>query len=188
MLSITKSGNGGEMKYISMGLKKMSLIFTCFFIAGCSVAGVAIHNSDVKKFPLYTETEKVWGPIPDNYGRVVIMFPKESDAGKVLVGSGSDNLIFSIDGDKKKIGIGDQNFVFIDLPKGNHLIHKRFMLSGNNKQDFEVRTGEIIFITIDHLKVLNRQEAEPFLVNIHHHFRLPLPYDKQEKSAEKQKW
>jgi hypothetical protein len=178
------------MKSVFVRVKQLMivavLLLACIDMTGCfNLAPVVIHNSDVKKFPSYADTEKEWGVVPEGMGRVVIFRPHESNVLSFLT-YGSGNVIFKIDDKKNKAYLQDQNFAFIDLPEGRHLFHLRYHVDG--KREFDIKSGEIIYINVGKFKIMNRQEAEPLLAEVHHLFMLPLPFDKQDKHAKKQKW
>jgi hypothetical protein len=35
---------------------------------------------------------------------------------------------------------------------------------------------------------LAKREAQPLLANVYHYYRMPLPFDKQDNTAERVKW
>jgi hypothetical protein len=152
--------------------------------AGCyQLTRASVHDKVISKFPTYAQTKASWDPVPEGYGRVVIFCPRNTASW--LGPGGTGYIVLWIKVDKlDETPLVDQTFVFIDLPAGEHSIR----LGGDLVYSpvplvFEVITGEFIYINAG-LKLVPDKEAQPLLKNIHHSFQKPLPYDKQQKSAD----
>jgi hypothetical protein len=81
--------------------------------------------------------------------------------------------------------------MFVDLPEGKHSIKLRGMIIGGGPHEFDVFRGQITYIKLPFPRdstIVSAQEAEPLLAETYHLFRLPLPFDKQDKNAEREKW
>lgn len=162
--------------YISFGLLLISL-------SGCYFGlPKLIHDSAVKKFPTYAETEASWEPLPAGYSRIVAFLNGGIDP-TILLGVVFDN--------EKNGSLSDKTFVFIDLPAGQHSMKLTGdLIFGLPKPiDFNTVAGEITYIRVNGRKqLLGSKEVQRYLGDIHHCYRLPLPFDKQAKSAEKPTW
>ena len=161
------------------------LTIMCIGFTGClQVVGAKVHDDAVKKFPTYVETKAAWGTVPDGYGRVVIFLPRLLAGGIGPGGFGYDVRWIKVD-KLAETPVVDQTFVFVDLPTGKHSISLGGgVIFGPAPLVFDVIPGEIMYIDA-HLKIVTSQEAEVLLENTHHSYQKPLPYDKQEKSADR---
>ena len=148
------------------------------------VVGATRHDNAVKKFPTYAETKTAWGAVPDGYGRVVIFYPRIPLGGIAPGGFGFAANWIKVN-KLAQTPVVDQTFVFVDLPTGKHSISLGGgVIFGPAPLVFDVIPGEIMYIDA-HLKIVTSQEAEVLLENTHHSYQKPLPYDKQEKSADR---
>jgi len=174
------------MKKIMFNLKPFILYAIMFFLAfnlsGCLGAMQSVYDSKKKDNPSYMETEKNWGTIPDGCGRVVIFYPKQSSSGAIVFFGVPSQRMFRLEGDKKKqFFLNHKTFMFTDFSVGKHLL--RGLSTG--KAEFEVKSGEILYINILNYNVSSKQEVEQYLGEIYHTFKEPLPVEKQNKSAKR---
>lgn len=154
-----------------------------FGLTGCfQMMGESAHDNAVKNFPTYAETKAEWGNVPDGYGRVVLFVEKVGM--NPFGGFGYMDFVYEVN-DASKTIMTDQTFVFIDLPAGKNSFkcYPQGSFSHGKPIEFEVLPGQITYIRGS--KEVTSQEAETLLGDIRHFFRKPLPFNKQEKSAEK---
>ena len=175
-------------------LIKRSLLFGMLLVivlgtSGCfQMIGASMHNSAVKKFPTYDDTKAAWGPIPPDHGRIVIFYPRIAMGGVMPGGIGGAGVGIKIDNIRG--GLIDQTFVFIDMPAGKHVLsYTGGIIFGPDPTEFNIVPGEVTYLrALGKTNPMDIKEAETLLADIYHYYRLPLPYDKQDKKAERVNW
>jgi hypothetical protein len=167
-----------------IGMLGVLLVMT-FASTGCMpVIGSAMHSSAISRFPTYAETKMAWGAVPDGSCRVVMFYPKCSRF--VPGGTGECNVGIRVD-DRFQTGLADQTFVFLDLAPGHHQIkYVGGLMFGPAPFEFDLSVGEIKYVRLlaRDRKLMNAAEAEPMLADVRHSYMKPIPFDKQEKSAD----
>jgi hypothetical protein len=153
--------------------------------AGClQTMGASMHDNVIKKFPTYAQTKAVWGAVPEGYGRVVVFFPRLALGGITPGGYGYGWSLIKLD-KSAQTHVVDQTFVFVDLPAGKHSVSLGGgVILGPAPLEFDVKPDETMYIHASRLKIVPSQEAEPLLEDLRHGYQKPLPFDKQEKSAD----
>jgi hypothetical protein len=112
-----------------------------------------LHDSIVGSFPDYAMTMKNAPALPPSYGRVIILYPRLPMAGFnpiPLGGPGGFGIVTVLVDKTEKTTVGDQTFVFVDLPAGSHTVsHTRGgLLSGTYDTSIDLKAGETKFIQI----------------------------------------
>jgi hypothetical protein len=167
-----------------------SVAFLALALSGCvQLATVGAHDSAVQGFPNFAETRGAWGPIPPGHGRVVMFYPRVPTIGTVISGSLCGNpLGLKVDESPGPV-IGDQLFVFVDLPAGRHTFYYRGLIAGPGPTDVDIQAGQIAYLRVGgKVTPMAEADAAPLLAQVRHLYRKPLPYNRQEKSAETVKW
>lgn len=153
-----------------------------------------LHDVVVDAFPSYSETMKNAPSLAPGNGRVVIFYPRLPMAGFNPVpysGSGGFAIVQLII-DSDQTSVGDQTFVFIDLPAGLHAVTytRGGLLANAYSRTVDVEAGKTTFVEIiseqfkqDYGKVVSSDEAQKLLVNIHHNFKQPLPFNQRPKGG-----
>lgn len=181
----SRTGVNMNTVYRSLACALISGILAALVVSlsGCLSGGPGVPSipemmqyQAVSKFPTFAETEAAWRPIPAEHGRVVVFVHGGIDVLGIRVG-------FE---DGKNVFLLNKTFVFIDLPAGKHSMKLLGMiLIGPEPVEFVVAPGDITYLRVAGRKnPLDAKEAQAFLPVVHHRYRLPLPFDQQDKSAE----
>jgi hypothetical protein len=171
-------------------MRKAALLGLLAMISICSsgcfqAMGEASYDKAVAGFPKYAETRATWGTVPSGCGRVVLFVDKIGmNPFNPVAGSGCTLFIYEVDG-TAKVKLPDGIFVFIDLPAGKHSFkcYPVGSLYHGSPTEFDVPVGQVIYIRPS--GVVSSQEAASRLENSYHLFKKPIPFDKQDKAAEK---
>src|SRR5262249_2822951 len=124
-----------------MKLLQSLLFLPLFILGGCTAI---VHDAVVGSFPDYAATMKSAPPLQPNNGRLIIFYPRLPMAGfnpVPLTGPGGFGIVTVLVDRAEKTSVGDQTFVFIDLPSGSHTIsHTRGgLLSDTYDSTIDVR-------------------------------------------------
>ena len=168
-----------------------ALVPAVLFLGGCTAI---VHDAVVNAFPEYGVTMRSAPQLPPGNGRVVIFYPRLPMAGfnpVPLSGGGYATVKVIID-KMEQTSVGDQTFVFIDLPAGRHTVSytRGGLLANTYDAPFDVRAGRTTFVEIiseqfeqGPAKVVSSDEALKLLANTHHNFKEPLPFNQQTRGA-----
>lgn len=94
--------------------------------------------------------------------------------------------------DSERTSVGDQTFVFIDLPAGNHIISytRGGLLAQTYNTSVEVKAGKTTFVKIvseqiqeGPAAVVLPNEAQRLLTTSRHNYKQPLPFNQQPSGA-----
>ena len=153
-----------------------------------------LHDAVVDVYPGYSETMRNAPPLAPGTGRVVVFYPRLPMAGfnPVPFSGPGGFAIVKLTIDTDETSVGDQTFVFVDLPAGLHqLTYTRGGLLANNYSiSLDVKEGKTIFVEIvsEQLKegygqIVPADQAQQLLTSIHHNYKQPLPFNRQPGGA-----
>jgi len=136
-----------------------------------------VHAS-MSGHPTFEQAEKVWPPIGESKGGVVIFMPRDV-AGEIIFGLPAAG--FKVDG--KYYEILNGTYCWADYPVGEHTINA----SGNlwAKKDivtFAVMAGQTSYIQVSTKgvpQILERERALPTLAVCHHPFKDARPLEQK---------
>lgn len=164
------------------------LLLPFVLLCGCTAM---IHDAVVDTYPSYAEAMKAAPALPSGYGRIVVYYPRLPAAG---LGSGGAG-IQTVTVDKtEKTHVGDQTFVFIDLPAGPHSVSNVAagggMFSTSYDTSVQLKAGETLFVELV-AEVLDRQppkvvpadQAQQKLADVRHNYKLAMPFNQQPRGS-----
>jgi hypothetical protein len=166
-------------------------ILVCLVVLHLGGCTAIMHDVVVNSFPDYATTMKNAPPLSANNGRIIIFYPRLPMAGfnpVPLTGPGGFGIVTVLVDMTEKTSVGDQTFVFIDLPAGSHTIsHTRGgLLADTYDASIDLKAGETKFVQVvseqfekGPAKAISPAQAQQMLANMHHNFNQPFPFNQQ---------
>ena len=158
-------------------------------LTGCTAL---VHNAVVNSYPTYQETEASWPPLKTNESRLLVYWPRLPAQGLNPVGPGGFGAIRLVIDDRYSTTVGDQTFVFVDLPPGDHEVTAKTggFLGTSKTLNVQLNPGQIIYLEVETSQIANKpprvaaeEEARAALPKIHHNYKNALPFNQQPKRS-----
>lgn len=153
-----------------------------------------IADHIVSKYPTYQDVSMTWPKINQGYGRVVIYFPKQGamKSFNPFANTGGVVSVPIVVDEKVRTTVGDRTFVFADFTEGKHTVtfEGLHIFNKDTMLEIDVRAGSVLYIEVNrtHMsdnppRIVDETTALPALAQLHHNYKLPLPFPDQPKRA-----